>query len=225
MAMALKVLYDDLDHCVVLKPAGMATHGRGPQTLVSVLQELVRLGAVSPSEALLPVHRLDFGTRGPLVLAKHLDAHRTLQAQWPDFSKIYHAWVAGRLRTSRGQAAMPLDGKNSVTSFRNLGSRPWGIHGEATLVEWNLQTGRTHQIRRHAAALGHPVVGDPVYGPPPLYRGHGMHLTCSFLAWQHPTTGALLQLTVPPAKKMKRAVLGTFEPGEPSPMLELFVPH
>ncbi|MGB1384324.1 MAG: RluA family pseudouridine synthase [Flavobacteriales bacterium] len=223
MNLALKVLHDDDDHCVVLKPAGMATHGKGPHTLLAALRRLAAEGQLEAGTELLPIHRLDFGTRGPVVVAKHPGAQRALQEAWPRAVKVYHAWVAGALETARGRVCLPLDGKASATSFRNLGSRPWGVHGNATLVEWTLETGRTHQIRRHAAALGHPVVGDLVYGTPPIYTGHGLHLTCSLLAWDHPTSGMRLQLTVDPAKKMRRAVPETFRPLEPSPMLDLFV--
>ncbi len=224
MNVILKVLHDDDDHCVVLKPAGMATHGKGPHTLVAALRGLASEGKLEAETELLPIHRLDFGTRGPLVVAKHTVAQRALQEAWPRAVKVYHTWVEGALETARGRVCLPLDGKASATSFRNLGSRPWGVHGNATLVEWTLETGRTHQIRRHAAALGHPVIGDLVYGTPPIYTGHGIHLTCSHLAWDHPTAGTRLQLTVPPAKKMIRAVAGTFLPREPSAMLDLFIP-
>ena len=219
----LQILFDDQFHCVVLKPAGMAVHGQGSQTLVHLLNGFNGPHSVRSWQ---PVHRLDFGTRGPVCVAKTNNAFRALQADWPRAQKTYHAWVCGAMPTSRGTARFAIDGKDSCTAFKTLGTRTWGVHGHATLVEWELFTGRTHQIRRHAAAMGHPVVGDLVYGSPPHYTGHGLHLTCTRLRWLHPNTKEAIEVSVAPAKKMIRAVPGQFEPvaNARSEWLPLFAP-
>ncbi|MDG1675074.1 MAG: RluA family pseudouridine synthase [Flavobacteriales bacterium] len=224
MSLELNVLFEDDEHLVVLKPAGMATHGQGPATLQKLL---LRLGRESTSQhdMLQPVHRLDFGTRGPVMVAKTPSALKALQGNWPTATKIYHAWMSGALETARGKARFALDGKPSSTAFVCLGHRSWGVHGSASLVEWRLETGRTHQIRRHAAALGHPVVGDLVYGPRPVYTGHGIHLTCTRLEWDHPVTGSRLHVEVEPAKKMRRVLPHSFHALTPSPHLHFFEPR
>ena len=220
--MQLQILFSDDDHCVVLKPAGMATHGRGLNTLLHALRREV---AKSDGQLWQPVHRLDFGTRGPVCVAKTLEALRELQADWHLGRKTYHAWLQGLLPTSRGAVNLAIDGKPSRTTFKTLGTRTWGVHDHASLVEFELLTGRTHQIRRHAAALGHAVVGDLVYGQPPHYTGHGLHLTCTRLQWLPPFSKTPLEVSIDPAKKMVRAMPGQFKPKEPSPWLEQFVPR
>ena len=219
--MQLNILFSDEDHCIVLKPAGMATHGRGSNTLLDALRREV---AKCDDHLWQPVHRLDFGTRGPVCVAKTSDALRELQADWHLGRKTYHAWLQGVMSTSRGAVNLAIDGKPSKTTFKSLGWRTWGVHEHASLVEFELLTGRTHQIRRHAAALGHPVVGDLVYGHPPHYTGHGLHLTCTRLQWLHPHSKEPLEVSIAPAKKMVRAMPGQFISKETSPWLELFVP-
>ena len=152
--------------------------------------------------------------------------HSSIAGGLAPCTKDHHAWVCGAMPTSRGTARLAIDGKDSCTAFKTLGTRTWGVHGHATLVEWELFTGRTHQIRRHAAAMGHPVVGDLAYGSPPHYTGHGLHLTCTRLRWLHPNTKEAIEVSVAPAKKMIRAVPGQFEPvaNARSEWLPLFAP-
>jgi 23S rRNA-/tRNA-specific pseudouridylate synthase len=217
MPQRLNILHQDDHHAVVLKEAGMSSHGRGRQNLSALLA----LSKGLP-EGAKPVHRLDYGTRGPVLVAWSSEVMTAFQAQWPSMVKTYHSWCRGQDLPCAGRCGFPIDGKPSSSTFKVLGTRRWAVHGSATLVEWTIDTGRTHQIRRHAAALGHPVVGDLVYGTPPLYTGAGLHLTCTRLDYRHPVTGKAMAIQIRPAKKMRRAIQGDFTAAVASKFTELF---
>ena len=183
-AIPLDVLYEDDDLIVVNKPAGMVVHpaaGNAEHTLVNALLHHCRgqLAGIGGVERPGIVHRLDKGTSGCLVVAKTDAAHQSLVAQFKSraVKKIYRAvcWgnfkqLSGRIETAIGRSAhnrkkmsaRPATagrGRPSLTEYRVLKQ-----FGQFALVELTLHTGRTHQIRVHMAHLGHPVVGDTVYG-------------------------------------------------------------
>jgi len=187
----LAVVYEDDDLIVVDKPAGLVVHpaaGNPDGTLVNALlahcgESLSGIGGVARPGI---VHRLDKGTSGLMVVAKNDAAHRHLAAQFAGrkIERAYQAlvWGApspragtvagaiGRDRKNRKKmAVVKRGGKPAETGYRVLRS----VGTAASLVECRLKTGRTHQIRVHMAAIGHPVVGDPVYGGRPGRRLKG----------------------------------------------------
>ena len=152
------------------------------------------------------VHRIDKDTSGLLMIAKNDKAHNALAAELKDKKSLrkYVAIVHGNLPNDRGVIEAPIGrsdkdrkkqavtakGKPAVTRFTVLER-----FGNYTLVELQLETGRTHQIRVHMAYIGHPVAGDPLYGPRKTLKGPGQFLHAKTLGFTHPTTGELVEFT------------------------------
>jgi len=181
-AIPLEILYEDDDVIVVNKPAGMAVHagaGGARGTLVNALVH--RFGSLSTvGGPIRPgiVHRLDKATSGVLVVARNDAAHQSLAEQFRQrrVRKTYIALLHGRLERDAGTIGLPigrdLRRRTRMTTRRRQGREArtdWRALARLdafTLVEAELHTGRTHQIRVHFSALGHPVVGDTLYGAP-----------------------------------------------------------
>lgn len=209
----LDILYEDAALVVVNKPAGLVAHpgaGNREHTLVNALLHHCgeRLSAAGGAERPGIVHRLDKETSGCMVVAKDDAAHRALAAQFAGrtVTKIYLAWVKGRLRREHGLIEAPI-GRHPVARQRMTVARPgagraarteYWVRAQvagASLVECRLHTGRTHQIRVHLKHLGHPVLGDAVYGGRGGYPRQMLHAWR--LAFAHPRTGERLAFAAP----------------------------
>jgi 23S rRNA pseudouridine1911/1915/1917 synthase len=186
---------------VVDKPAGLVVHpapGHRGETLVSVLGEL--LGGGEEGRAGI-VHRLDKDTSGLMLVARDDDAHRRLAAQIKrrEVARTYLALIEGRPRSRSGTIDAPLGRDHRAPikrAVRGRGAREARTHFEViealtadTLVEARLETGRTHQIRAHFAAIGHPVAGDPRYGHAARHGLERQFLHSARLGFEHPFTG------------------------------------
>lgn len=217
----LEVLFEDDDFVLVNKPAGMVVHagaGHARGTLVNAL--LHRLGKLSgASGALRPgiVHRLDRETSGALVVARTDAAHENLANQFKsrDVRKIYVALVHGKMPKDSGAISLPISrdphrrtrmtARGRTGRFARTDWRATARLDRCTLVEAVLHTGRTHQIRAHFAAIGHPIVGDTLYGAPralragartlPLLPRNFLH--AARLGFSHPGTGAWVEVRAP----------------------------
>jgi 23S rRNA pseudouridine1911/1915/1917 synthase len=209
----LDVVYEDADVLIVNKPAGLAVHpapGHPRGTLVNAVLARVP-GLPSSGGALRPgiVHRLDKDTSGLLVIGKTVDAYRRLTAQLRARTIVrqYLVIVRGTVLDDRGSIVAPVGrdphhrtrmaviphGRPAVTHYR-VRERFAG----ATLLECRLETGRTHQIRVHLLHLGHPVLGDPVYGRVRVPEMRRQALHAARLEFAHPRTGERLAFTAPP---------------------------
>jgi 23S rRNA pseudouridine1911/1915/1917 synthase len=205
MTGGLRVVYADGALAVVEKPAGLVVHPapshRGP-TLVGELGDL--LGGGGDPERPGIVHRLDKGTSGLLVVARTDGAHAALQAQVRDreVERVYLALARGRLASRTGTIDAPI-GRASRQRHRmavsGAAQREARTHFEVlellpaeTYLEAKLETGRTHQIRAHFAAIGHPLLGDPTYGGERKYGLERQFLHAHRLSFAHPLTGEAL---------------------------------
>ncbi len=211
----LSILYEDDDLLVINKPSGMVVHpaaGHEEGTLVNALLHHCRGSLSGIGGELRPgiVHRIDKDTSGLLAVAKNDAAHAALSAQLSDHTmhRIYHALVNGGFSADEGTVDLPIDrhpvdrkrmavvrggdrGRRAVTHWQVLAR-----YGDITYLALRLETGRTHQIRVHMSAMGHPLLGDTVYGGgrtsfekkhAPLLDGQCLH--AKELAFFHPRTG------------------------------------
>jgi 23S rRNA pseudouridine1911/1915/1917 synthase len=208
MTERLRVVHLDEALAVVDKPAGLVVHPapshRGP-TLVDELGEI--LGGGEDPERPGIVHRLDKGTSGLLVVARTDEAHAALQAQVQrrEVERVYLALAGGRLASRTGTIDAPI-GRASRQRHRmavsGAAAREARTHFTVlelltveTYLQARLETGRTHQIRAHFAAIGHPLTGDTTYGGAQRYGLERQFLHAHRLAFTHPLSGEALEFT------------------------------
>jgi 23S rRNA pseudouridine1911/1915/1917 synthase len=221
----LVVLYSDNDIVVVDKPVGVAAHASPGWTGPTVLSGLAAMGHTiatsGAAERQGVVHRLDVGTTGIMVVAKSESAYSLLKRAFKarEVDKVYHAVVQGHPDPLRGTVDAPIDrhptqdykwavvsaGRESVTHYDTLEAFPG-----ASLLEIHLETGRTHQIRVHMAALRHPCVGDLTYGADPTLASRlgltRQWLHARSLAFTHPGTGEAVRFDSPYPPDLARAL-------------------
>jgi len=216
----IKVMYQDDDLAVIFKPSGMVVHpaaGNPDGTMVNALMmKLDGLSGIGGEMRPGIVHRIDKDTSGLLLVAKNDRSHLFLSEQIKEHTvqRAYLSILIGRLKENEGDVHGPIgrhptdrkkmaivpDGREAHTHYRVLEE----LRG-ATLIEARLTTGRTHQIRVHMASLGHPVLGDPVYGPKKSpYPVEGGQLLHAFrLGFVHPTTGEQMLFEAPPEERFE----------------------
>ena len=217
----LDILYQDDDLAVVFKPSGMVVHpaaGNESGTLVNaLLMHLDNLSGIGGEIRPGIVHRIDKDTSGLLLVAKNDFAHVSLseQIRAHTVKRAYRAIVIGGFREGEGTVEGPI-GRHPTDRKRMAivpGGREATTHWTAleplrgaTLVEARLTTGRTHQIRVHMASIGHPVLGDPVYGPKkspwPVTGGQLLH--AYRIGFEHPRTGERMLFEAEPEPRFTR---------------------
>lgn len=221
----LNVVYDDQDLIVVDKPSGVAAHPSlgwsGPTVLGALAGAGYKIATSGPPERQGVVQRLDVGTSGLMVVAKSEKSYSVLKKAFKQrtVDKIYHTVVQGYPDPLSGTIEGPIarhpghewkfavveGGKHSVTHYKTL-----EVFMSASLLEIKLETGRTHQIRVHMAAHGHPLVGDPMYGSDPqIAERLGLDrqwLHAVKLAFTHPATAKRVEFESSYPADLKRAL-------------------
>ncbi|MFC6254499.1 RluA family pseudouridine synthase [Secundilactobacillus hailunensis] len=216
----LDIVYEDDDVIVVNKPSGMVVHpspGHPDHTLVNALLYHSPLSTINGTYRPGIVHRIDKDTSGLLMVAKNDNAHRSLAQQLKNKTNLreYIALVHGVIKQDSGTVDAPLgrspkdrkkqaivaDGRHAVTHYRVLER-----YLNYTLISCWLETGRTHQIRVHMKSIGHPLAGDPLYGPRKTIAGSGQFLHAKKLGFKHPVTGKQLVFEAPLPDDFKRVV-------------------
>ncbi|MEF2964649.1 RluA family pseudouridine synthase [Paenibacillus sp. M1] len=209
----LDIYYEDGDVIVVNKVRGMVVHpapGHASGTLVNALMFHCKdLSGINGELRPGIVHRIDKDTSGLLMAAKNDKAHASLAAQLKEHSvtRKYFALVHGNVSHDQGTVDAPIgrdpqDRKMYTVIERNSKEAVTHFHvverfGDYTLLELKLETGRTHQIRVHMKFIGHPLVGDPLYGRSKGIKMDGQALHAAVLGFVHPTTGEYLEFSAP----------------------------
>ena len=213
--MDLDIVYEDADVILINKPKGMVVHpaaGHYEHTLVNGLLYHCQGQLSGINGVMRPgiVHRIDMDTTGILIVCKNDVAHNAISEQLKvhSITRKYQAIVHGRIAEDEGTVDAPIgrhpvdrkkmsinykNGKEAVTHYRVLQR-----FSKYTHIECQLETGRTHQIRVHMASIGHPLLGDAVYGPSKCpYALCGQTLHAGVLGFVHPRTGAYMEFTAP----------------------------
>ena len=221
----LDIVYEDHDVILVNKPKGMVVHpaaGHYTHTLVNALMYHCREDLSGINGVLRPgiVHRIDMDTTGILIACKNDLAHNSIAAQLKEHSitRRYEAIVHGVLKDEEGTVDAPIgrnpqdrkkmcinhqNGKQAVTHYRVLKR----FH-DFTHIECRLETGRTHQIRVHMASIGHPLLGDAVYGPSKCpYKLQGQTLHAGVLGFVHPRSGEYMEFRAPRPEYFERLLI------------------
>ena len=216
---ALRVVHLDDFLAVVDKPAGLVVHPAPSHTGPTLVDELAEvLGGGEDPERPGIVHRLDKGTSGLLVVARDDETHAALQrlVREREVERAYLALAGGRLTSRTGTINAPV-GRSARQRHRmavsGAAAREARTHftvrellPRETYLEARLETGRTHQIRAHFAAIGHPLTGDVTYGGAQRYKLERQFLHAHRLSFQHPRTGERLSFTSPLPEDLARAL-------------------
>lgn len=208
-AKKLQVVFEDDQLAVVLKPHGMPCSGNLSGTLTQCLTASLQPShAVDAMTQAYPAHRLDRDTGGLILVGKTQNCLESLNKLFElrQVDKHYEALVVGI--PEQHTIHSPLEGKSAETKVKVQSSAPHKHYGSISYVELSPKTGRTHQLRIHLSSIGHPILGDRLYGnPEQLVTGRGLFLYATRLAFRHPVSGESLEFSVPASPKFTKYMM------------------
>ncbi|MDO9577691.1 MAG: RluA family pseudouridine synthase [Candidatus Cloacimonadales bacterium] len=205
-SLKFEVIYEDEFLAVINKPAGFPVSGNRFKTIENAL--LYNIAISNEADALSlpkPVHRLDALTSGLLIIAKTTSARIELGKQFAnkEIQKRYRGIVMAKI-ADQGTIDSPVEGKEAITDFKLIESIPSLRSGWLSLVDLWPKTGRTHQLRIHLAGIGHPILGDKLYGEEHhVFQGKGLFLCAVELDFLHPISGKKLNFQIEEPSKFR----------------------
>ena len=193
----LKVIYEDDYLALIHKPGGILVSGNGFKTIAHALPQNLQPSALPDTTKPQPVHRLDYATTGVLLTGKTGSAIRKLNQLFEDkkIKKTYYAVTIGTM-PPHGKITTPIDDKFAESHFEIIQSVASEKYGTLNLVKLDPKTGRRHQLRKHLASLGNPILGDQTYGKEGfILKGKGLYLHAYSLEFIHPFTDEKIRIT------------------------------
>lgn len=197
----LKVLFEDEYLAIIQKPAGILVSGNKFKTIANALVQNLKPSNLEDATIPQPVHRLDYGTTGVLLIGKTASSIRALNKLFEDkeIHKKYFAVTIGKMQAPLKQEKIidsEIDGKQAITEYKVFKSVVSERFGFLNIVILRPKTGRRHQLRIHLASIGNPILGDREYGKEGLIlKGKGIYLHASQLSFFHPFTDELVSIT------------------------------
>ncbi|WP_417362559.1 RluA family pseudouridine synthase [Galbibacter sp.] len=202
----MEILYEDSYLAAIVKPAGVLVSGNKFKTITNALPHQLKKSDLADACLPQPVHRLDFGTSGILLCGKTQTSIRILNKMFEhkETSKTYYAITAGEMPDS-GSISSLVDDKESLSHFNVIHKIPSEKYSGLNLVKLDPKTGRRHQLRKHLASIGYPILGDQEYGLDHISsRVKGLHLHSFSLRFIHPLTKKEIYLQAPIPKRFKK---------------------
>ena len=206
LILPLNVLFEDEHLALTHKPAGILVSGNRFKTMANAFAQNLKQSSLFDATKPQPVHRLDYATTGILMTGKTRSSIRVLNGMFEEkkIQKIYFAVCIGEMNKS-GKITSEIDGKPSETNYSVCASVSSERFGRLNLVKLKPKTGRRHQLRKHLAGNGNPILGDKKYGAEGLILiGKGLYLHAFSLRFEHPFTGEKVEIEDPLPQKFRK---------------------